>query len=191
MYFNSLRCHPLGLLLALVLGLPPLVLGFLLLKFSPGPDGLANQGGLGLVLSANYLFWGRPALPLGILLWRLQLRRNRADRLLLLAFALTLTGLTALLFRGPVLLVPAALAGGFWALMLGFWLPRPEGPAGALPLKLWRRRQFWAFLLLGPALAALLSWLHGPGYPPTASTHRIHPPPGFSPWGWWDCWSAG
>lgn len=167
MYFNSLRCHPLGLLLALVLGLPPLVLGFLLLKFSPGPDGLANQGGLGLVLWANYLFWGRPALLLGILLWRLQLRRNRADRLLL-AFALALTGLTALLFRGPALLVPAALAGGFWALILGFWLPRPEGPAGALPLKLWRRRQFWAFLLLGPALAALLSWLHGPSYLPTA-----------------------
>lgn len=79
MYFNSLRCHPLGLLLALVLGLPPLVLGFLLLKFSPGPDGLGSQGGLGLVLWANYLFWGRPALLLGILLWRLQLRRNRAD----------------------------------------------------------------------------------------------------------------
>lgn len=56
MYFNLLRCHPLGLLLALVLGLPPLVLGFLLLKFSPGPDGLASQGGLGLVLWANYLF---------------------------------------------------------------------------------------------------------------------------------------
>lgn len=91
---------------------------------------------------------------LGVLLWRLQLRRNRADRLLLLAFALALTGLTALLFRGLALLVPAALAGGFWALILGFWLPRPEGPVGALPLKLWRRRLFWAFLLLGLASPA-------------------------------------